>query len=170
VAGAELVDLRVVQVGVGYRAFVLLDNDALHAVNLTADGAVSDTVNLTSGLSAIPDETMRLDGAGNWLTAEDDGSGIITVYKEDLSAGTGKQVFGRVTLPFDDRVFDVLGDKVGNVFVSTANGVYWFAPTGTPQGYILAGDTFYSDNLVGNNSDDKNAEWYLDFERIWFAK
>ncbi len=170
VAGAELVDLRVVQVGAGYRAFMLLDNDALHAVNLTAAGAVSDTVNLTAGLSAIPDETMRLDGAGNWLTAEDNGSGIITVYKEALYAGTGKQMFGQVTLPFDDRVFDVLGDKLGNVFVSTANGVYWFGPSGTPQGYILAGDTFYSDNLVGDYFDDKNAEWYLDFERIWFAK
>lgn len=169
-AGAESVDLRVLQVTGGYRAFVLLDNNSLHAVNLNTAGVVSGTANLTASLSEVPDETMRLDGAGNRLTTEDDGSGTITVYKEDLYAGTGKQVFGQVTLPFDDRVFDVLGDKLGNVFVSTANGVYWFGPSGTPQGYILAGDTFYSDNLVGNNSDDKNAEWYLDFERIWFAK
>ena len=137
--------------GGDYRAFVLLDNDTLHAVDIDA-GAVAATLDLTTGLSELPDEYMRLDGAGRRLTVDDDGNGTITVYAEDLYAGSS-QVFGQVSLPFADRVVypeDVAVDKQGNVFVSTVNGVYWFDPTGAARGYILAGDTFYSDNQLGS--------------------
>jgi hypothetical protein len=142
----------------------------MYDMDISSSHVITATKNLTGLLSAMPGLNSRIDAAGNWVTAASDVSGHIQVFKENLHNG-GKALFAQATVPVPDTATDCLVDKLGNVFVQTSCGIYQFSPAGAAMNYILAGDAFYTSNMIGQNIDgEKNPEWYMDFNLLWFSR
>ncbi len=174
-SGTDIEELRVIQNGADYRAFVILDSGLAFEADING---TSRLVTATAALSpsGILDSSIVLDATGNWYSTETDGSSI-DVCRESLHDGAASRAcIGSTSLLISDAPLDVLLDKLGNVFVSTNRGVMKFAPAGGGtldfEGYVLVGGSYSSDKLRGDSPDagDKVADIDIDFERLWFSK
>ena len=155
--------------GSSYRLFVSFWPNT-YDIDISSSHVITATKNLTGLLSEAPDDYSRIDGSGKLVTVDSDVPGHIQVFKEDLHNG-GRTLFAQATVPLPDVATDCLVDKLGNVFVQTAYGIYQFSPAGAAMNYMLSGSYFYSNNQIGQNPDgEKNAEWYMDFSLLWFNR
>ncbi len=174
IPGMPIEDLRVVRNGTAYRVFVLMDDGSLYEADINAT-RTSVTGFAALSPSSTPDSTMVLDGAGNWYSAEGDGS-TLQVCRESLHDGAGSRIcMGQVNLITPDQPFSVLVDGSSNVLVETGRGIVKFASTGPStlefQGYVLLGSVYASDSFRGDDPDgDKSADIDLDFDRLWLSK
>ena len=166
--GSEPVVLRAIA-GSSYRLFIAFGT-SMYDMDLNSSHAITATKNLTGLLSAMPNEVSRIDALGNWVTVASDVPGHIQVFKENLHNG-GKTLFAQATVAMPDTALNCLVDRLGNIFVQTDYGIYQFSPAGAAMHYVLAGEYFYSTNEIGTNPyQDKNAEWYMDFNLLWFSR
>jgi hypothetical protein len=184
VGGRTVQELRAIKLATGYRLFVVLyrddgqdtpDDYTLYEADVDLNATVKVTTSRALSPSSVPDPGMVLDAAGNWLTATDDGHGLLQVYRESLHAGAASRaIAGQVQLPLPDPALSLWVDRLGNVLVDTENGIYKFAAGSngslTPAGYVVSGSTFFTDTPRGSDPDAKSAEVDLVGFQSWFGK